>query len=158
MKKKTFLHILIWIVIACYVAWIFSNSLTIGEYSSAASTKVANLLMRVINHFGFTIDFSLFHHYVRKLAHFSEYALLGFLIVLAIRIAPLMKSKFLNFIIIMLGIPFTDELIQKFVPGRASAFLDSFIDIAGILAGSFVAYVLVLIILDIFHHKKTCNS
>jgi VanZ family protein len=154
MKKRTVLNLLIWIGVGCYVAWIFSNSLTIGEYSSAVSTKAANFLLRYVNRAGFTIDFNLFHHYVRKLAHFSEYALLGFMLVLAIRIAPLMKSKFLNFIIIMIGIPLTDELLQHFVPGRTTAFLDSFIDMAGILAGSFVAYVLVLIILDIFKKRS----
>ena len=154
MKKKNFLNILIWIAVGAYICWIFSNSLTIGEYSSAASTKVANFLMRYVTRAGFTIDFNLFHHYIRKLAHFSEYALLGFIIVLAIRVAPLMKSRFLNFVLIMVGIPLIDDGLQKFVPGRASAFLDSFIDMAGILAGAFVAYVLVLIILDIFKKRS----
>jgi VanZ family protein len=151
MKKKNFL---IWILVAAYIAWIFSNSLTIGEYSSRASLKVANFLLPYVNRLGFTIDFDLFHFYVRKMAHFSEYALLGFMIVIAIRIAPLFKSRFLNFVLIMIGIPLTDEFLQKYVPGRVSAILDSFIDMAGILAGAFVAYVLVLIILDIFKKRS----
>lgn len=147
MKKRNFL---IWILVIVYVGWIFSNSLAIGEVSSAASTKVANFLLNYVTRAGFSIDFNLFHHYIRKLAHFSEYALLGFMIVIAIRIAPLMKSKFLNFVLLMIAIPLTDEGIQRFVPERAGAFLDSFLDMAGILAGAFVGYVLVLIILDIF--------
>lgn len=124
MKKRNFL---IWILVAVYIGWIFSNSLTIGEASSALSERVANFLLRYLNRAGFTIEFSLWHYYVRKLAHFSEYAALGFLIVLAIRIAPLMKSHFLNFVIIMVGIPLADEGLQKLVPGRYGAFLDSFI-------------------------------
>lgn len=151
MKKRNFL---IWILVAVYIGWIFSNSLTIGEASSALSERVANFLLRYLNRAGFTIEFSLWHYYVRKLAHFSEYAALGFLIVLAIRIAPLMKSHFLNFVIIMVGIPLADEGLQKLVPGRYGAFLDSFIDMAGILAGAFVCYVLVLIVLDIFKKRS----
>lgn len=150
MKKRNFL---IWILIIAYVCWIFSNSLAIGKVSDAASTKVARFLIYYVNRLGFTIDFNLFHHYVRKLAHFSEYALLGFMIVLAIRIAPLMKSRFLNFVLLMLAIPLTDEGIQRFVPGRGPAFLDSFIDMGGILAGAFVGYLLILIILDIFKKR-----
>lgn len=150
MRKRNFL---IWILIGIYICWIFSNSLTVGVDSSEISSKAAHFLMRVINHFGFSIDFNLFHHYVRKLAHFSEYALLGFLLIIAIRIAPLMKSRFLNFLIIMLSIPFVDEGIQMLVPGRTSAIFDSFIDIGGILAGGFVAYVFALIIEDICIEK-----
>lgn len=154
MKKRNFF---IWILIAVYIGWIFSNSFTIGEVSSSTSERVTYFLLRYVNKAGFSIDFSLFHHYVRKMAHFSEYALLGFLIVIAIRIAPLMKSRFLNFVLIMVAIPVTDELIQKYVPGRTSAFLDSFIDMAGILAGAFVSYILILILLDIFK-KRGCNE
>jgi hypothetical protein len=65
---------------------------------------------------------------LRKLAHFGEYAVFGFLLVRAI------ESELLS---LVAGIAYalTDELHQHFVPGRQAAFRDVAVDAAGVLLG-----------------------
>jgi VanZ family protein len=65
---------------------------------------------------------------LRKLAHFCEYAVLGFLLFRALGREPLAA---------VLGVAYagSDELHQHFVRGRHAAFRDAAIDAAGVLAG-----------------------
>jgi VanZ family protein len=65
---------------------------------------------------------------VRKIAHFAEYAVLGALLLRALRSEALAVAA---------GVAYaaTDELHQHFVPGRHAAFRDVAIDAAGVLAG-----------------------
>jgi VanZ family protein len=65
---------------------------------------------------------------LRKLAHFTEYAVLGALVLRAVRREPPAVA---------LGVAYaaSDELHQHFVPGRHAALRDVAIDAAGVLAG-----------------------
>jgi VanZ family protein len=69
---------------------------------------------------------------LRKLAHFGEYAVLGFLLVRALGREPLAAA---------FGVAYagSDELHQHFVRGRHAAFRDVAIDSAGVLAGLLLA-------------------
>jgi VanZ family protein len=69
---------------------------------------------------------------LRKLAHFSEYTVLGLLLVRAFEREPLAAAA---------GVAYaaTDELHQHFVRGRHAAFRDVAIDSAGVLAGLLLA-------------------
>lgn len=140
---------ILWILVCAFILWIFSNSLENGASSGNLSEKVAAWLIHAVNSTGFSIAFDQFHFYVRKAAHFSEYALLGFLTVLAIHNGPLFRPVFCNFLLFWLLPPLMDEGIQHFVPGRYGALSDSLIDMSGFLAGSFLMYVLILIVLDL---------
>ena len=102
-------HWWVWIIVGLYIWMIFRNSLMIAEASSALSAKVAYRLIAIINRYGFYIDFYTFHHYVRKLAHFAEFAGLGFLVTMAMHICPLFRSRFLNFVLFLIAIPAIDE-------------------------------------------------
>jgi VanZ family protein len=64
---------------------------------------------------------------LRKLAHVTEYAILGALLARALPDFPALLA----------GIAYaaTDELHQHFVPGRQGALLDLGIDAAGVLVG-----------------------
>jgi VanZ family protein len=67
---------------------------------------------------------------LRKLAHLSEYAILGALLARALpRLAALWAG---------IAYAVTDELHQHFVPGRHAALLDVAIDATGVLAGILV--------------------
>ena len=147
-------HWWVWIIVGLYIWMIFRNSLMIAETSSALSAKVAYRLIAVINRYGFYIDFFTFHHYVRKLAHFAEFAGLGFLVTMAMHICPLFKSRFLNFVLFLIAIPAIDETIQRYVDGRSSQYFDMVIDGGGFLFGGLVCYILILIIRDLFFRKK----
>ena len=80
---------------------------------------------------------------VRKLAHFSEYAVLGGLYAAAIRLSLNGRSgrgaaALRTGLPLLLGLAYAagDEWHQAFVPGRGPAVRDVLIDFAGVLAGT----------------------
>lgn len=68
---------------------------------------------------------------ILKSFHLIEYAILAFLLLLAI-------SK--NKLVILIGYLYaiSDEIHQSFIPGRTSRFRDTLIDLIGILIGVFI--------------------
>lgn len=150
---KMFFKVLIWTIVVLYVGFIFSNSLQSGEVSSKISQQVTQTAGHLLSQFHISIPFEFLHKYIRKLAHFSEFCLLGILVSLAIITCPLFKSRLLNFILFLIMIPATDEIIQHFIPARTSAFTDVLIDISGMLAGGLITYIIYLIIKDLFFRK-----
>ena len=146
-------HWWIWLLVAVYIWMIFRNSLMIADVSARTSTEAAQILLRILRHFGLYADFEVFHHYVRKCAHFAEFAGLGFLVTLAMHICPLFRSRFLNFSLFLILVPAADETIQRFVEGRGSAYFDMVIDGSGFLFGGFVCYVCLLILKDLFGNR-----
>jgi VanZ family protein len=74
------------------------------------------------------------HFFVRKLGHFSEYAVMG---VLAARAfvgsanACVKQHWFQVALILIVCYALIDEFHQSFVPGRTASILDSAIDVAG---------------------------
>lgn len=88
---------------------------------------------------------------VRKLAHTLEYAGLGFWICFAIYENGV-KGKKLGFaILISFVYACTDELHQKFVPGRSCEFRDVLID----TNGAFLGYLFFLLSLRIIHRIRS---
>jgi len=74
------------------------------------------------------------HFLTRKLAHFSEYALLAILAVRAFRSSPnphLKRRWFLVSLAIIVLYALLDEYHQSFVPSRTASVFDSFIDMSG---------------------------
>lgn len=99
-------------------------------------------------------------HVVRKLAHFSEFTLEGFLLMLCLRVYTRRFVRHVSWP--MLGGMATallDETIQLYVPGRTSSVRDVWIDFGGVIAGLFVALLLLLIVrgLTSFHAMKKEN-
>jgi VanZ family protein len=74
------------------------------------------------------------HGITRKLAHFTEYALLGILAARAFRGSPrpaLRERWFLPSLALVVVYALVDEYHQSFVPSRTGTIYDSLIDIAG---------------------------
>ena len=70
----------------------------------------------------------------RKIAHFTEYAILGFLAARAFRTSPrpaISQRWFLICATIVIVYALLDEYHQSFVPSRTASIFDSFIDMAG---------------------------
>ncbi|MCR5228797.1 MAG: VanZ family protein [Solobacterium sp.] len=153
MKKRK--HWWVWLFVALYIYFIFRNSMMIADVSSSVSSRFAQKLSAFLVRFGLYTDYYVFHHYVRKFAHVCEFAGLGFLVTAAMHICPLFHSRFMNFVLFLFSVPFADETIQRYIPGRSSDFNDMMIDGTGFLLGGFVCYVLILIIRDLFFRKKT---
>ena len=68
------------------------------------------------------------HFIVRKIAHFTEYAILGFLAARAFRAH---QRWFLISLALIVVYALFDEYHQSFVPSRTASIYDSFIDMAG---------------------------
>lgn len=74
------------------------------------------------------------HMITRKLAHFTEYTILGFLAARAFRTSkrPAINSRwFMISLTIVVVYALLDEYHQSFVPTRTGTIYDSLIDIAG---------------------------
>ena len=70
----------------------------------------------------------------RKLAHFTEYAILGFLAARAFRTSPresIARRWFWISVSLIVVYALIDEYHQSFVPSRTASVVDSLIDIAG---------------------------
>mgnify|MGYP000181735826 CR=1 FL=1 len=126
-------------LIACIV-FIFSNSMQIGDVSESASGRVLLLMKKVFTRLGMPgVANHLTDHIVRKLAHFCEYALEGFLLTLCLRVYT--RHFFVHISWPILGgllTALTDETIQMFSDGRSSQLTDVWLDLSGAMAGILV--------------------
>ncbi len=150
MRKRT---VILWALTIVYTFLIFSNSLQNGTSSGNLSEKVTFFLLKYVHAAGFSISFDLFHHYVRKLAHFSEYFLLAVLVLTAVHLT-MKQKKYIPLLSFWLLVPCMDETIQHFIPGRYGSFHDVRIDMAGYLTGLLFTRMLILVIQDIHKHLK----
>ncbi len=74
------------------------------------------------------------HLIIRKAAHFTEYAILGYLAARAFRTSPrpaLQHHWFLASLVLVVLYALLDEYHQSFVPSRTGSIFDSLIDMAG---------------------------
>lgn len=143
-------------LIAC-IMFIFRNSLENGAQSSARSQAVMQLVNSALAkvHLG-----PLSEHLIRKLAHFSEFALEGFLLMLCIRVYTKHFVRHMSWPLLGgMTTALTDETIQRFIPNRTSAVTDVWIDMAGVVCGLFVALIILLIVrlLTAFYKIKKEN-
>ena len=82
------------------------------------------------------------HFFTRKIAHFTEYAILGFLAARAFRTSarPAIRNHwFLISAALVVVYALLDEYHQSFVPSRTASVFDSFID----MTGGFVALIVI---------------
>ena len=143
-------------LIAC-VVFIFRNSLQAGDLSSARSQSVMQMLNELLGRVGLG---PLSQHTVRKLAHFAEFTLEGFLLMLCLRVYTRHFVRHVSWPLLGgMTTALMDETIQRFIPGRSSQVTDVWIDMAGVVCGLFVALVLLLIVRAIgaFHRIKKEN-
>lgn len=126
----------LWSVLtALYAAFVFSNSLKPAAVSSADSSEALRLMQDFLAAGG--IDGTgLTEHLIRKAAHFTEYAVFGVLLCFCLRSYPLKTGQRIYFQL-MPGffVPFADETIQLFVPGRSGQLSDVWLDAAGVAFG-----------------------
>lgn len=134
--KKKYLWTLIVII---YILFIYSNSMKVAEVSSKDSGWMLELVHGFLNTFGVNA-FWLTEHVLRKMAHFTEYALLGILLFWWLKSLGV-KEDIRWFMHVLAGflVPFLDETIQLFVEGRSGQISDVWLDCAGIAFGSLFA-------------------
>ena len=146
------------VLLAVLMIAIFLLSAQPADDSSLTSSHFAEFAVKVLFHHEYntlTPEFikqavSALTFIVRKTAHFSEYALLGFLWYLLLK-----NTK--NGIFLSLGMTFlyavSDEFHQMFVAGRSAQFRDVMIDTAGGLFGIIVAFILICVVHCCLHKE-----
>jgi VanZ family protein len=123
---------LVWIFV------IFSFSLQNGSISSLQSGVITKYIHTLLSNININLELTLLSLIIRKLAHFTEFFILGCLV----RQSSFdLKRNDLLFYIFL--IPILDEFIQSFIPDRAMSVMDMGIDSFGIVTG--------IIIISIFH-------
>ncbi len=128
--------------LAATVYFIFSNSLEIARESSARSQQVMELLNSLLGRVGLG---PLSEHFVRKLAHFCEFSLLGFWFMLCLRVYTRHFVRHVSWPLFFgLLTAVIDETIQLYVPGRSSSVKDVLLDFSGVLTGLFIALLILL--------------
>ncbi|HYV11322.1 MAG TPA: VanZ family protein [Pyrinomonadaceae bacterium] len=83
------------------------------------------------------------HYITRKIAHFTEYAILGFLAARAFRTSPhpaIKQRWFLICVALVVVYALLDEYHQSFVPSRTASIFDSLIDMSGGLVALIIVW------------------
>ena len=126
-------------LIGC-IAFIFSNSMKIASVSTVSSSRVLTLLQAALRRLGHpALAQRLTDHIVRKMAHFCEYMLEGFLLTLCLRVYTRRFVRHISWPILGgLLTALTDETIQMFSDGRSSQITDVWLDFSGVLTGILV--------------------
>ena len=130
MKKR-----ILSVLIVLNLALIWGNSLMTGADSGAISGGVLAFLGRFLP----VLLTEAGHTFLRKAAHFSEFALLGLLYCGRHRLAR--QETPLHLMGFGLAVACIDETIQVFTPGRASSLIDVWIDSAGFALGIVMIYI-----------------
>lgn len=123
-KKKILLTILtvLWILV------VFQFSLHEGNSSAKMSVGVLHWVEN-------TFSISVSGFFIRKLAHFMEYSILGILLGLTIPLYPKKMPYFFMAWFFGVGVAAIDESIQHFIPGRSGNVMDILLDSSGVLLG-----------------------
>ena len=139
-KLKVRVHFIITLAI---MAFIFIQSALPGEISGAESNVLVEFFAKLTG-----LDAEVLSVVIRKVAHFTEFAVLGLCLTLNVRDFYSAKGISLGrghvwFMSWLLGTAYaaTDEIHQYFVPDRACQLLDVCIDSAGVAVGAMIAVV-----------------
>ncbi|MBE6623269.1 MAG: VanZ family protein [Ruminococcaceae bacterium] len=137
-----------------WIFFIFSNSAETASESNDKSYDVVEIIIEKVLREDLEskskAEISIINNFIRKLAHFSEFAVLSLFAFLSFWAWNL--KSFLRYFLPVTAAFFvacTDEIIQYFVPGRACRFTDVLIDTGGAVFLIIVVVSLKLIFLKI---------
>lgn len=105
-----------------------------GEFSASNTSRIIRPLLIWVFPRITEESLALAHFIVRKLAHLTEYAIMGLLAARAFRYSShrTLRSQWFLFSLLLVALyAFSDEFHQLFVPSRTGSIYDSFIDITG---------------------------
>lgn len=136
-KKQLVKRVILSAVTLFMIAFIFANSATDADSSSQSSTSVMDLLNGIFNFCHINITLS--ENFVRKLAHFVEYFILGTSMFFTARSFDLRKT-YCVFTVPLIGfvVASIDETIQRFFSGRSCQFSDVMLDFVGVTVAVFI--------------------
>ena len=125
---------ILYIVLCLIVFFIWDNSLQNGGNSDGFSLIFAEWLAPIADKLGFYGNIWALNRIVRKLAHLTEFTILGGILYVVLRhyieYGTVVKTIGVGIVIASL-----DEFIQLFSLGRSSQLFDVLIDTVGIIIG-----------------------
>lgn len=145
--KNKILAVISWILTVLVAVVIFRFSCDTGEESAEVSESLLAVIIEFIGRF-------ISHNTLRKIAHFSEFAALGFFTASSVKFT-FDKSRFYIPLIPCILYSVSDEVHQYFVPERACRIFDIFVDSCGSLTGILVFALLIFIIEKIINKKNS---
>lgn len=150
--SRAWIGICITLVLVTLLIW--GNSMRTSAQSAQQSGSLLAFLTPWLTALGIQLEG--FHTILRKLAHFSEYGLLGVLWTSELWLGPHEDRRRgtmerLSFCMLT---AFLDETIQLFVPGRSGEIRDVWIDTAGALTGIVITTCFVCIAMKFPHRNK----
>ena len=159
MKRTIFL---ILIIINCITIFYFSNQ--VADVSSTSSGRIVNFIANLLPFIKNmpeaekeVICSEVLQPIVRKTAHFSIYALLGFWIInFALTYRGSDYKKVLWSWIFGTVYAITDEIHQLFIPGRSGEIRDVCIDSLGVLTGILVVVIIMYLYKRINIKRQEC--
>ncbi len=161
-KLRLALQIILSCLCVAWLAFIFGNSLRTGTQSSVQSSVAVRRVQKIFGWFapnGWVAnatgkDYLRLHKFIRKAAHFVEYAVLGGLFCWCFCSFTLrVKWSFIPLAGVVI-VPTVDELLQTAVAGRAGAVADVFLDVLGGLTGFAFAALCVFVLVKIIQKRR----
>lgn len=126
-KQLSIILVLIWMII------IFIMSSFNAEASANQSNFIVNIISNILN----IENVRLLSLIIRKLAHFTEYLILGTLVINMFTKNNAKKTYLLS-ILLCIIYAISDEIHQMFTPGRACQIKDILIDSVGSITGIYL--------------------
>lgn len=145
--KNKILAVISWIFAVTVAVIIFRFSCDTGKESAEVSAGLLSIIIEFIGKF-------ISHNLLRKIAHFCEFAALGFFVAGGIKFS-FDRNKFYIPLIPCVLYSLSDEIHQYFVPERACRVFDIFVDSCGSLTGILVFALLIFIIEKIINRKNS---
>ena len=150
MKKTLIIKRIIYgIMLLTTFIMIFQFSASTGDDSHGISADVTEFIAKVLKVSNENRDtfLEIVEPYIRKIAHFSVYAFAGIWEMLFLNTFDIKDEKKLLFgALIGTTYAITDELHQRFIPGRSAQIIDVVIDSEGNLLGLLAILLIVMII------------
>lgn len=139
--KYQYRYVLIVVLIVWHI-FIFGQSILPGDVSSEQSGFIVNLVKPIFNVFIPNMSIETMSIVIRKLAHVTEFFILGLLLINFYGKNYTYKYVFYATLIHGLVVASLDETIQLFSLNRAGLITDVFIDMIGVVL-SVIVYVVV---------------
>ena len=128
---------ILYIVLCLIVFFIWDNSLQNGGTSDGFSLIFAKWIAPIANKLGFYGNIWALNRIIRKLAHLTEFTILGGVLYVVLR-RYIEYGTVVKTIVVGIVIASLDEFIQLFSLGRSSQVFDVLIDTIGIIIGILV--------------------
>ena len=125
---------ILYFVLCLIVFFIWDNSLQNGGTSDGFSLIFAKWIAPIANKLGFYGNIWALNRIIRKLAHLTEFTILGGVLYVVLR-RYIEYGTVVKTIVVGIVIASLDEFIQLFSLGRSSQLSDVLIDTVGIIIG-----------------------